>query len=62
MTFQDYLNLLADSFNSETLGGLMCRDTISVDYKGTANGLNKFGFNCCVEKVQQLAFLTRVFL
>jgi len=29
-----YLELLANSFNPHTIEGLMCRDTLSVDYRG----------------------------
>ena len=31
---QDYLELLVDNFNPDTLDSLMCRDTISVGYDG----------------------------
>jgi radical SAM/Cys-rich protein len=30
----EYLELLANSFNPETVAGLMCRSTLSVDYRG----------------------------
>lgn len=32
--WDDYLEMLANSFNPETVSGLMCRDTISVGYEG----------------------------
>lgn len=32
--FDDYMQLLRDSFNPQTLNGLMCRHTVSVDYQG----------------------------
>ncbi|MBL6764111.1 MAG: arsenosugar biosynthesis radical SAM protein ArsS [Verrucomicrobiae bacterium] len=32
--WDDYLELLANSFNPETLSGLMCRNTISIGYEG----------------------------
>ncbi|HKQ38429.1 MAG TPA: arsenosugar biosynthesis radical SAM (seleno)protein ArsS [Verrucomicrobiae bacterium] len=32
--WDDYLELLANSFNPHTIEGLMCRDTLSVDYRG----------------------------
>jgi radical SAM/Cys-rich protein len=32
--WDDYLELLANSFNPETVPGLMCRTTLSVDYRG----------------------------
>lgn len=32
--FDDYMQLLRDNFNRQTLPGLMCRSTISVDYRG----------------------------
>jgi radical SAM/Cys-rich protein len=32
--YADYLQLLRDSFNSASVDGLMCRDTISVDWQG----------------------------
>ena len=31
---EEYLELLANSFNPETVEGLMCRNTLSVDYQG----------------------------
>lgn len=30
----DYMHLLLDNFNPSSVGGLMCRDTISVDWEG----------------------------
>ncbi len=33
-TWDAYLELLANSFNPTTVEGLMCRDTLSVDYRG----------------------------
>ena len=32
--WDDYMELLANSFNPETVPGLMCRTTLSVDYRG----------------------------
>ncbi|HEU5147647.1 MAG TPA: arsenosugar biosynthesis radical SAM (seleno)protein ArsS, partial [Chryseosolibacter sp.] len=32
--WNEYLELLATSFNPETVAGLMCRNTLSVDYEG----------------------------
>lgn len=32
--FDDYMQLLRDNFNPQTLNGLMCRHTVSVDYQG----------------------------
>lgn len=32
--YEDYLQLLVDSFNPGSVEGLMCRDTISVDWEG----------------------------
>jgi radical SAM/Cys-rich protein len=32
--WEEYLELLANSFNPETIGGLMCRTTLSVGYQG----------------------------
>jgi radical SAM/Cys-rich protein len=32
--WDDYMELLANSFNPETVPGLMCRATLSVDYRG----------------------------
>lgn len=32
--FERYMTLLRDSFNAATLPGLMCRTTVSVDYRG----------------------------
>jgi radical SAM/Cys-rich protein len=32
--WDEYLELLANSFNPETVAGLMCRTTLSVDYEG----------------------------
>lgn len=32
--YDNYLNLLYDNFNSETVNGLMCRHTLSVDWLG----------------------------
>lgn len=32
--YEDYLKLLIDSFNPASVEGLMCRDTISVDWRG----------------------------
>ncbi|MCB1836415.1 MAG: arsenosugar biosynthesis radical SAM protein ArsS [Alcanivoracaceae bacterium] len=32
--FDDYMQLLRDNFNAQTLNGLMCRHTVSVDYQG----------------------------
>jgi radical SAM/Cys-rich protein len=32
--WDEYLELLANSFNPHTVDGLMCRDTLSVDYRG----------------------------
>ncbi len=32
--YQDYLDLLADSFNPHAVAGLMCRDTINVSWTG----------------------------
>lgn len=32
--FNDYMQLLRDSFNQQTLPAVMCRNTISVDYRG----------------------------
>ena len=32
--FEDYMNLLKDSFNSATLEGLMCRNQLSIDWQG----------------------------
>ena len=32
--YQDYLNLLTDSFNPHAVAGLMCRDTINVSWTG----------------------------
>ena len=32
--FNDYMQLLRDNFNQQTLPAVMCRSTISVDYKG----------------------------
>lgn len=32
--FEDYMQLLRDSFNADNLAGLMCRSTISVDWQG----------------------------
>jgi radical SAM/Cys-rich protein len=31
---QEYMDLLANSFNPHTIGGLMCRSTLSVGYRG----------------------------
>lgn len=31
--FDDYMQLLRDNFNAQTLNGLMCRHTVSVDYQ-----------------------------
>ncbi len=32
--YEDYMDLLINAFNPSTLNGLMCRNTISVDYQG----------------------------
>lgn len=32
--YQEYLQLLKDNFNPASVGGLMCKDTISVDWEG----------------------------
>ncbi len=32
--FNDYMQLLRDSFNQQTLPAVMCRNTVSVDYRG----------------------------
>ncbi|MGR9100804.1 MAG: arsenosugar biosynthesis radical SAM (seleno)protein ArsS [Gammaproteobacteria bacterium] len=32
--FENYMNLLKDNFNPENLGRVMCRNTLSVDWKG----------------------------
>jgi len=32
--FKDYMKLLRDSYNSDTLGDVMCRSTLSVDWQG----------------------------
>ncbi len=32
--YEDYMNLLVDNFNPNAVEGLMCRDTISVSWKG----------------------------
>ena len=32
--FNDYMQLLRDSFNRDTLSAVMCRNTVSVDYQG----------------------------
>jgi len=33
-TFDDYLQLLVDNYNSETVENIMCRNTISIDWQG----------------------------
>ncbi len=33
--YEEYLELLVQSFNPATVNGLMCRDTLSVDWQGT---------------------------
>lgn len=32
--FEDYLGMLMDNFNHDTLGSVMCRNMVSVDYRG----------------------------
>ncbi|MDX1804863.1 MAG: arsenosugar biosynthesis radical SAM protein ArsS [Alcanivorax sp.] len=32
--FNDYMQLLRDNYNSQTLSSVMCRSTVSVDYRG----------------------------
>ncbi len=32
--FEEYMTLLRDSYNPDTLGGVMCRSTLSVDWQG----------------------------
>ena len=32
--FEDYLQKLVESFNPATVSGVMCRNTLSVDYRG----------------------------